>query len=170
MGRIYLPLSWMREAGIDIDAWSQNPNCSAELKGVIARLLDAADDLYRRSDVAIRALPLSCRPGIRAARLIYAEIGHELRRGGYDSVSTRAVVSTSRKLQLLPPSLNVLSIRRPKISGSCMREARFLVDAIPQVAATASEHLPKWWDIRGRALRLIHIFEQLERRQLAART
>ena len=171
MGRIYLPLSWMREAGIDIDAWSHNPSHSTELKGVIGRLLDAADELYRQSDPAIRALPLTCRPGIHAARLIYAEIGHELRRSGCDSVSARAVVSTRRKLQLLPASLNVLSIRRPKISGSCMREARFLVEAITPAATSASfRRLPKWWDLHGRVLRLIHIFEQLERRQLAART
>jgi hypothetical protein len=52
-----------------------------------------------------------------------------------------------------------------------MREARFLVEAITPAATSVSfRRLPKWWDLHGRVLRLIHIFEQLERRQLATRT
>ena len=44
------------------------------------RLLAAADVLYARSEAGIGGLPLACRPAIRAARLIYAEIGAEIGR------------------------------------------------------------------------------------------
>ena len=42
------------------------------------RLLDTADALYDRATFGIAHLPLSCRPGIYAARALYAEIGREL--------------------------------------------------------------------------------------------
>ena len=40
----------------------------------------------------ISGLPVSCRPAIHAARLIYREIGEEVRRRAHDSVTGRAVV------------------------------------------------------------------------------
>jgi phytoene synthase len=69
-GRLYLPRNWMREAGIDPDAWLQNPCFSPELAGVIKRLLAAADELYERAALGIAALPRDCRPAIQAARLV----------------------------------------------------------------------------------------------------
>ena len=69
------------------------------------RLLDAADGLYGRATLGIRNLPKGCRPGIYAARALYAEIGRELERGGLDLVSRRAVVSTNRKLKVLARTL-----------------------------------------------------------------
>jgi phytoene synthase len=100
-GRLYLPLSWLREAGIDPDEWMRKPVFTQPLAEVISRLLVAADALYERADVGIAGLPGECRRGIRAARLLYAEIGHELRRNGLDSVSRRAVVPPWRKLAVL---------------------------------------------------------------------
>ena len=46
-------------------------------------------------------MPPDCRAAICAASMIYAEIGHQLRREGLDSVNKRTVVSTTRKLMLL---------------------------------------------------------------------
>ena len=43
--------------------------------------------LYARAGAGIAGLPLSCQPGIRAAGLLYAEIGKEVARRGFDSVS-----------------------------------------------------------------------------------
>ncbi len=77
-GRLYLPLSWMREAGIDPDAFLSRPEYSPDLAALVARLLREADGLYERSEAGIGALPLSCRPGIFAARYIYAGIGTRL--------------------------------------------------------------------------------------------
>jgi phytoene synthase len=68
---------------------------------VVARLLDEADRLYKQAHSGIAALPPDCRAAICAASMIYAEIGHQLRRDGLDSVNKRTVVSTTRKLMLL---------------------------------------------------------------------
>jgi len=100
-GRIYLPLQWMVEAGVEPDEWLQEPKMSANLKTVIERVLQEAEQLYKQAQAGIAELPADCRAAILAASLIYAEIGHQLRREGLDSVSHRTVVSTRRKLVLL---------------------------------------------------------------------
>jgi phytoene synthase len=100
-GRLYLPRQWLREAGIDPQAWLLAPRFDTALAGVIQRLLAAADALYRRAEHGIAALPRDCRPAIHAARLVYAEIGRQLERNGLDAVTRRAVVSTQRKLALI---------------------------------------------------------------------
>lgn len=100
-GRLYLPRQWMREAGIDPDAWLRAPRFEPALGRVVQRLLHAADALYDRAEHGIATLPRDCRPAIRAARLVYAEIGRELERFGLDSVNRRVVVSRNRKLALM---------------------------------------------------------------------
>jgi phytoene synthase len=100
-GRIYLPLNWLAEAGVEPAQWVLQPHASPELKHVVRRLLDEADRLYKQSYAGIAELPADCRAAILAAGLIYAEIGHQLRRDGLDSVSRRTVVSMRRKLLLL---------------------------------------------------------------------
>jgi 15-cis-phytoene synthase len=100
-GRLYLPRAWLREAGLEPDAWLAAPRFDARLAQVVESLLAAADALYRRAEHGIAALPRDCRPAIRAARLVYAEIGQQLRRDGLDSISRRTVVPRSRKLALM---------------------------------------------------------------------
>jgi phytoene synthase len=100
-GRLYLPLDWLSEAGIDADAFVARPIHSAALAGVVERLLRRADELYARADEGIAMLPRDCRASIRAARLIYAEIGRAIERAGFDAVSRRAVVPARRKVWLL---------------------------------------------------------------------
>lgn len=100
-GRLYLPRQWLREAGVDVQAWLRAPTCTPALQGVVARLLAEADRLYVQSTTAISELPRDCRSAILAARLIYAEIGQQLHREGLNPVDHRAVVSSARKLRLL---------------------------------------------------------------------
>lgn len=101
MGRIYLPRQWLREAGLDPEAWLACPECNVALQSVVERLLQEADRLYAQASAGIAALPADCRPAIAAARLVYAEIGEQLRRQGLDSVNHRAVVPALRKMSLL---------------------------------------------------------------------
>jgi phytoene synthase len=101
MGRLYLPRRWLREAGITPQVWLDQPHDCAAVQSVVARLLDEADRLYRQAHHGIASLPPDCRAAICAASLIYAEIGHQLRRSGFNSVDHRTVVSTARKLVLL---------------------------------------------------------------------
>lgn len=100
-GRVYLPICWLTDAGISLEQLLDRPAATPEIKQVVQRLLNEADRLYKQSYAGIAELPADCRAAILAAGLIYAEIGHQLRREGLDSVSRRTVVSMSRKLMLL---------------------------------------------------------------------
>lgn len=101
IGRLYLPHQWLIEEGIDPLSWLQKPRFDGRLKLVIQRVLHEADLLYARGSLGIADLPRDCRAAVLAARLIYAEIGNQLRRDGYNSVNSRAVVGSTRKLTLL---------------------------------------------------------------------
>lgn len=167
MGRLYLPLQWLDEAGIDADAWLADPQFTPALASVTARLLQAADQLYARVDAGIALLPVACRPGINAARQLYAEIGHEVKRRGFNSVDGRAVVSPARKVRvllgaLLSPLLLTPTAWRQGRAEPALPSVQFLVDAgsatlLPDAAAAP-----------GRIVWLIALFERLERRDLQA--
>lgn len=100
-GRVYLPAAWLRDAEIDAEAWLVRPVFDERVASVVARTLTAADTLYARADSGIALLPRDCRVAIRAARLIYSDIGRGIARARYDSVTRRAYVSTPRKLWLV---------------------------------------------------------------------
>jgi 15-cis-phytoene synthase len=129
-GRLYLPRTIMREAGIDPDSWLATPVFNPAIAKVVARLLSCADALYARADSGIAALPPAFQPAIGAARRLYAEIGVELARNGFDSVSTRTVVPAVRKLQL---TMLALPIRKRVLQADlhmpALPQTQFLVDA-----------------------------------------
>src|SRR5690242_9669095 len=109
-GRLYLPLEWMTEAGIDPEAFLANPVFSKELGYVVHRLLYAAEGYYSHASAGIARLPVKCRFGIGAASLLYREIGKEVARRGMNSVASRAVVSGRRKLWVLASGLGNMAI------------------------------------------------------------
>jgi phytoene synthase len=100
-GRLYLPRAWMRDAGLDPEAWLRQPTHNLALSKVIGQLLDEAARLYKQGSTGIAALPRDCRGAILAAATIYAEIGSVVAANAMDSVNRRAVVGNSRKLTLL---------------------------------------------------------------------
>jgi phytoene synthase len=164
MGRLYLPLDWLREAGIDPDAWIAKPVFDEALGSVVLRLLKAADTLYRRADDGIARLPADCRPGISAARHLYAGIGDEVAQQGGNSIASRAVVPSSRKARLLGRALVAAAVNRDSCAGHPPLEAtRFLVEA---VASVAVEEAPA--QSPDQVIWLITLFERLERGQRAA--
>ena len=159
-GRLYLPLDWLAEAGIDADAFLAAPAFSPALGRVISRLLDEASRLYRAGAAGIGALPLSCRPGIRAAGLLYAEIGREVARRGHDSVSGRAVVTPVRKLALLGQAVTPARRRPSHGRLPLIEEARFLVDAVDPHPRPTRQGLGE------RVVWVLDLFERVERRRL----
>ena len=184
-GRLYLPRDWMREAGIDPDAWLRAPTFSPALGSVVARLLAEADNLYERAAQGIGVLPRDCRPAIQAARLVYADIGREVARAGFDSVSRRACVSSQRKLGLMAVAFGAAAMsptRRHAADGTDLvpvSAIQYLVD----VAATSPVATPtapaaatgRAFEIQARKSRFdermlwtIGLFERLEERQLAS--
>ena len=129
-GRLYLPRAWLREAGIDPDAWLRAPSFDAAIAGVVDRLLQAAETLYRRAEHGVAELPRDCRSAILAARLVYAEIGVQLQREGLDSVSRRTVVSKRRKLALIARAAGAALRPPPPLIGvPALPAVQFLVDA-----------------------------------------
>lgn len=177
--RLYLPMSWMRDAGIDPDRWLDAPEFTPALASVVQRLLRAADALYDRVGQGVAELPAACRPGINAASVLYQEIGKQVERNGFDSVSQRAVVGSGRKAALLSKVLMMPVERSDGRVVEPLEEARHLVHAVVradrathasvQSAATHSNRAPAWWNIRDRALWLIDLFERLERQDQGQR-
>ena len=98
-GRLYLPLDWLAEVGLQPDNILQAPRPMPALAQVVRRLLGEADLLYAQARPGIAMLPWQARPGIGAAHRIYAAIGREVAKNGYDSVSQRARVTGQHKLR-----------------------------------------------------------------------
>ena len=167
-GRLYIPMQWMREAGLDPDEWLKAPVFDARIARVVARLLAAADDLYRRSECGVSQLPRDCRPAIRAARLVYAEIGRELERGGLDSINHRAVVSGRRKLMLLARATGAALIS-PAGSGTTLAPLaanQFLVDAAAEQFLATAARPKRHRSFEERAVWACDLLERLARQDL----
>jgi len=166
-GRLYLPVDWLTEAGIDPATFLATPAHSPALAGVIRRLLDAADEHYRRAAAGVARLPLGCRFGIGAAGLLYAEIGREVVRRGLDSVSGRAVVSGRRKVWVLATGLAGFAVPVRALHGVAVPEGVFLVDAVARTAPRlmAQGTTASWWNVSERMLWVLDLFERLEQRE-----
>ena len=160
LGRLYLPRQWLREAGIDPDAWLAAPQHSPALGRVVQRLLREADALYTRVDAGVAALPLGCRPGINAARFLYAQIGLEVERRGLNAIDGRAVVSRRRKATSLLRALVALNPDDSWAPQPPLPATRYLVEAVtgPLHAAHFNRPAPR------RLAGVIALFDRLERR------
>ncbi len=138
-GRLYLPVDWLIAEGVDPDRFLADPRPDPRVARLTARLLARADRLYARASAGVPALPLSCRPGIYAARHIYAGIGGALAGLGHDSITHRARTTGRRKLALL-----ALSVAQAGVSAILPRlatyhaapeaEVEFLVQASARAA------------------------------------
>ena len=169
--RLYLPLEWLREEAIDPAVWCSNPEFNAGVATVIRRLLVEADALYERSEVGLAGLPAACRPGMYAARLLYAEIGHELGRRELDSVNRRAIVSWRRKARLVARAVVASGGGRgvPATVDEILPQALFLLVPLrlPHPAAvivTAPQGSGGGRGVGARVVWVMDLFERLERR------
>lgn len=130
LGRLYLPADLLVRHSIDGEEWLKKPVLNEGISEVIQILLEVADRLYMQSEWGIAQLPARCRPGIFAARSIYAEIGSELERRGFDAINQRAYVDARRKLRLLATSMRKAVSDRPHDRAPMLEETRFLLDAV----------------------------------------
>jgi phytoene synthase len=96
-GRVYLPLDWLAESGVDPDAVAA-PAARPQIANVVSRVLDHADTYYERVDRSLSDLPFRLAWAVAAARGIYADIGTVIRRRGPKAWERRAVVPAPAKL------------------------------------------------------------------------
>lgn len=163
MGRIYLPLQWMREAGLEPDDFLACPVHGPEIKSLVARLLAEADRLYARAESGVSNLPWNCRPAILAAGRLYAEIGREVERAGHDSVTRRARVSGPRKLQLLAQAAGRAPFIGAVDESPPLPAVQFLVDAVGAAPTPATSPRNRSKPIGPQIMRVLEMFERLER-------
>jgi len=162
-GRLYLPRDWLDEAGIDPASLAGLTHATPELAALTARLLGSADQFYGRSEPGIAALPLSCRPGIMAARLVYAGIGSALRRLDHDSIAHRARTGPGQKLGWLAQAAI-----RSAVTSLMPRPATLYAPPAPETAflVQAATHRPA---VADRSETLMGILTTLRARDMAAR-
>jgi 15-cis-phytoene synthase len=157
-GRLFLPRDWLRAEGVDPDAFLRNPTPQPGVLRATRRLLSEADRLYMRAEAGVGALPLACRPGIYAARHIYAGIGTRVAAAGYDSITRRASTGKARKIGWL-----MLSVAQAGVSAVLPRSAVLHARVVPEVAflvQAAARAAPA----PARSEALISVLHQLEAR------
>jgi phytoene synthase len=159
-GRLYLPDMWMREAGLDPNAWLANPVHDARIATVVARLLAVAEQFYARALTGVSGLPLDCRPAIRSAAYIYREIGREIAKAGHDSVTRRAHTSKNKKIELILYAAAQPFSLMPVLTTPTHPAVQFLVDA----SAARGARDPRGIDEKaGRLLELLALAETRKR-------
>ena len=162
-GRLYLPTDWLKDEGVAPEAFLARPEPSPAIRSLTLRLLAEAERLYARAEAGVPTLPMACRPGIYAARHIYAAIGGAVRANGGDSVTLRARTGKARKVALLAMSVAqsaaTLALPRPAtLHARPAPECAFLVEAAARRSAQ-----------RGRGDALIAVLAQLEAQGRARR-
>ncbi|MEM9330397.1 MAG: phytoene/squalene synthase family protein [Pseudomonadota bacterium] len=153
-GRIYLPSEWLEQEGVNTAEFLAEPTFSNELGRVVERLLDKADEVYKRGMTGISDLPTSCRPGIRAAGMVYAEIGQKVRKNGFNSVDQRAYTTRGRKLSLMLMSTGNPFDTNGADQSPPLAEVKYLIDA------SARDHENAFGDGEW----LINLFAEMDRR------
>ncbi len=166
-GRIYLPLEWMHGVGLAPETFLADPLPDDRVRGLVMRLLHEANRLYARAEAGIPALPISARPGIFAARHVYAGIGGAIVANGCDTISYRARTYKGQKIGWLMLSIaragaSTVLPRSAVLHARPLDECAFLVDA-----AARTRPVEGWGE--GRAGRLLAVLADLEARDRQGR-
>jgi phytoene synthase len=100
MGRIYMPLDWLREAGILPDEIAAPPN-REKLAMLTSRLLREAEGYYLSGDEGLWHLSFRSACAVAAARHVYSEIGSLLIKRGARAWDQRTYVTGARKIMVV---------------------------------------------------------------------
>ena len=166
MGRLYLPQLLLGQAGLNVKAWMREPRFVPAVAQVVTQVLNEADRLYDQAMHGVASLPPDCRSAICAASLIYAEIGHQLRRSGLDSVNQRTVVSSSRKLVLLFMAWTQSGwIRMARQEPRPLQAVQAMVEACMQDPNEGVGASPAYFPSRSMNQRVVWVLELLEKRE-----
>lgn len=182
LGRLYLPLDWCREVGLDPLAWLEHPEPDPRIHRVVERLLDEASRLYARAGAGVALLPWDCRPGINAARFLYAAIGTAARARPPSALLERVHVAPPRRAALLAasvvcitPSTRLLSEAPLPAIASCADMTAEAAVRTRILSARSTGASPRAEPRAGasfsaRWAETLDLFLRLEQRDLAARS
>jgi phytoene synthase len=112
LGRIYVPLFWLDEAGIAYDHIAA-PEHREKLAQVSGRLLAAARRYYASGDAGLWHLSFRSACAVAAARHVYSEIGRLLEARGAAAWDQRTYVTGARKLMVMSYALAKLARSAP---------------------------------------------------------
>jgi phytoene synthase len=134
-GRLYLPEALCAEQGVPALhgglGFALPRGAATPVARATSCLLDHAERYYRSADAGMAHLSPRCAFAIRAARMIYAEIGRELRYRDCDPRASRAIVPRVRKLLLIARAA----------AETFMRLPRALRAPLPRVPLTRADEL-----------------------------
>jgi phytoene synthase len=99
LGRVYLPLVWLREAGVDPEEIAA-PAHRAAVAGVAGRLLAEAERRYAAARTGLPSLSFRSACAIAAALEIYRDIGTTVELRGAHAWDERVLVPGWRKAEL----------------------------------------------------------------------
>lgn len=99
VGRVYLPLEWLDQAGLAPERLTA-PEHREALAGLVRRLLEEAKKYYASGDQGLRYLPWRSACAVAAAREVYNAIGTIVEKRGAKAWDRRVVVPRARKLLL----------------------------------------------------------------------
>ncbi len=165
-GRLYIPLDWLDQAGIEPQCFLDAPSATAEIRRIVSRLLAEASRLYLRAEAGLSALPMDCRPGIYAARHIYDGIGGALARLEHDSITHRARTTKTQKIGWLG-----LSAIRAGVSGVAPRSAVLYAKPLPETAFlvdAAASRRPESWSRQDTLFSVLSQLAERDRQMAAA--
>ena len=121
--------------------------------------------------LGVALLPRDCRAAILAARLIYADIGRQMRRQAIDPMQQRSVVPTARKLVLagqasLQAWQGTRQVDRTRLQADPLAAVAYLVDHVSTI-----DDLPSAMarPLRTRVVWMIEMFERVELQRLEQR-
>jgi len=106
--RIYLPASWLRQAGVPDGIYALREYPQATFS-VVRRLLEAAEPYYASARWGLPSLGFRSAWAVAVAHRTYRRIGIEVLRQGAQGLSQRAVVSHKDRLKSAMQSLFVAS-------------------------------------------------------------
>lgn len=102
LGRIYLPLAWLRDAGIPPNpSGLMHPAHRRVLTANIGRLIAAAEPFYDSALCGIGRLPLRSATAVGAAREVYRAIGRKVVRHGEAGLGIRVATTRTEKILLV---------------------------------------------------------------------
>jgi phytoene synthase len=96
-GRVYLPDTRLKEAGVDGDEILRGNADSARVHVVVKGLVELAERYYTSAMVGMRFIPWRARAAIVVAMRLYRAIGRRIVRTGPVAIETRTVVPPATK-------------------------------------------------------------------------